>query len=49
MILEKALSLQNQDDFTRKDDIIGVGYIYRSKLPPEQGFVTTAFRGPYLL
>ena len=46
MIPEKAmsLSLQNQDDFTRKSDIIGVGYIYRSQWPPEQGFVIPAFQ-----
>ena len=51
MILEKAmsLSLQNQDDFTRKSDIIGEGYIYRSQWPPEQGFVIPAFSVPYLL
>lgn len=46
MIPEKAmsLSLQNQDAFTRKSDIIGVGYIYRFQWPPEQGFVIPAFQ-----
>ena len=39
-----SLSLQNQDDFTRKSDIIGVGYIYRSQWPPKQGFVIPDFQ-----
>lgn len=48
MILEKtvALSLQNQADFSRKDDAIGVSYTYR---PPDQVLVITAFPDPYLL
>lgn len=48
MILEKtvALSLQNQADFPRKDDAIGVSYTSR---PPEQELVIIAFPGPYFL
>lgn len=35
MILKKSVAfcLQNQNDFTRKDDLRGVGYTYNPKLP----------------
>lgn len=47
MILEKtALSLQNQADSSRKDDVIGVQYTYR---PPEQALVIIAFPDPHFL